>query len=73
MKRLPAQPNLGHLKKQAKDLLFSYRSGDPAALARIRAGLPGTTRTDDVGFISLHLHQAQWCLAREYGFAHGRI
>ena len=44
MKRLPARPNLSHLKKQAKDLLLGYRSGDPAALDRIREGLPGTAR-----------------------------
>jgi ankyrin repeat protein len=69
MQRLPAQPNLNHLKKQAKDLLLQYRSGDAAALSSIREGLPGTARKDDPGFTNLRLHQAQWCLAREYGFA----
>jgi ankyrin repeat protein len=69
MQRLPAQPNLSHLKKQAKDLLLQYRSGDTAALARIREGLPSTARKGDPGFTNLRLHQAQWSLAREYGFA----
>jgi len=66
MKRLPDRPNLSHLKKQAKDLLSHYKSGDPAAIARIRQGLPAVGG-HHLG--NLRLHEAQWCLAREYGFA----
>jgi hypothetical protein len=29
MKRIPARPDIGHLKKQAKDLLALYRADDP--------------------------------------------
>ena len=65
----PSPADLSHLKKQAKDLLLQYRSGDTAALARIREGLPSTARKGDPGFTNLRLHQAQWSLAREYGFA----
>ena len=62
MKRLPPRPDLGHLKKQAKDLLAAARAGDAAALARLQPlGLPAGTE--------LRLHHAQWCLAREHGFA----
>ncbi len=70
MKRIPARPNLGHLKKQAKELLASYRSGDPAALARFREALPVAGGTDDpaIAGLGLRLHDAQSCLAREYGF-----
>jgi len=45
MQSLPHRANLEHLKKQAKDLLRLYRSGDPGAIAdlastfrRLRAG-----------------------------------
>lgn len=62
MKRLPPRPDLGHLKKQAKTLLAEARAGDAAALARLQPlGLPAGA--------DLRLHHAQWCLAREHGFA----
>lgn len=71
MKRLPDRPNLGHLKKQAKDLLALYRSGDPAAIARFRNALPAAAAKDDhaIAVLGLRLHDAQSCVAREYGFA----
>ena len=56
MKRLPARPDLGHLKKQAKDLLRRCREGDAEAAQRL--GVPAP-----------RLHDAQHCLAREHGFA----
>ena len=70
MKRIPARPDLGHLKKQAKELLASYRSGDPAAFSRFRDALPAAARKDDtaIAALGLRLHDAQSCLAREYGF-----
>ena len=71
MKRLPAQPDLGHLKKQAKQLLADLRGGDAAARARMRAHLPAAAGQPDaaIAAMGLRLHDAQSCLAREYGFA----
>jgi hypothetical protein len=70
MKRLPDRPNLGHLKKQAKDLLALYRSGDPEALVRFRDALPAAAGKDHatIATLDLRLHDAQSCVAREYGF-----
>jgi ankyrin repeat protein len=70
MHRLPERPNLDHLKKQAKDLLARYRNRDPAAIARIRNALPAAASEDDatIANLGLRLHDAQSCVAREYGF-----
>jgi len=70
MKRIPPRPDIGHLKKQAKELLAGYRQGDHAALRRFRESLPAARDKDDNGLLaqSLRLHDAQSCLAREYGF-----
>ena len=57
MKSLPDRANIDHLKKQAKALLRAHRAGDPEAVARCPASS---------GF---RLHDAQSCLAREYGFS----
>jgi ankyrin repeat protein len=71
MTRLPDRPNLAQLKKQAKDLLTLYRRRDPAALSRFRDSLPLAAGRDDaaIAALGLRLHDAQSCLAREYGFA----
>src|SRR5678809_1581786 len=61
---LPARPNLDQQKKLAKDLLRAFRAGDPEAAARMRAELPDKTE--------LSLTDAQYVLAREYGFASWR-
>ena len=58
MPYLPARPDLGQLRHQAKDLLRAAQRGDPGAVARIRA-------VSDW----LILSSAQLALAREYGFA----
>lgn len=70
-KRLPARPDIGHLKKQAKDLLALYRSNDAAALQRFRTALPAAASKSDTTLAAqgLRLHDAQSCVAREYGFA----
>ena len=70
MKRMPARPDLGHLKKQAKELLALYRSNDPAATARFREALPAAASKSDsaIAALGLRLHDAQSCIAREYGF-----
>lgn len=70
MKELPQRPHLGHLKKQAKELLDGYRQIDGAALDRMRAALPAATGRDEAAIVAmnLRLHDAQSCIAREYGF-----
>jgi len=71
VKRLPAKPDLGHLKKQAKQLLAELRGGEAEALVHLRAFLPAAAGKPDAGItaMGLRLHDAQSCLAREYGFA----
>jgi hypothetical protein len=71
MKRLPERPSLEHLKKQAKILLALYRSGDPGAIERIRNNLPAASHAGKQGGapLGLRLHDAQSCIAREYGFS----
>jgi len=70
VKRIPPRPDLGHLKKQAKTLLSSYRQGDAAAIAQFRAHLPAAAARSDaaIAAMDLRLHDAQSCIAREYGF-----
>jgi ankyrin repeat protein len=60
-RHLPPHPNLGQLRKQAKDLLGKYRSGDPAAIAEIQKF---EHSTDPSKFA---LNDAQRVLARAYG------
>jgi hypothetical protein len=71
MKRLPDRLNLDHLKKQAKELIRLYRSRDAQAVARFRDALPAAAgrRDEEIAALDLHLHDAQSCVAREYGFA----
>jgi hypothetical protein len=57
-KSLPERPDLGQLKKQAKDLLNDIRAGRPEAVARV-------PQNELAGFA---LADAQRILAREYGF-----
>jgi ankyrin repeat protein len=61
-RRLPPQPNLQQLRKQAKDLLERYRSGDSAAIAEVEE----FERNRDPSAFALH--DAQRVLARAYGF-----
>ena len=58
---LPSRPDLAQQKKQAKDLLQSFKSGDSEARARVRAVLPDKQK--------IALADAQLVLAREYGFS----
>ena len=70
MKRLPDTPDLGHLKRQAKDLIAAYRAATPEAVERFRQSLPAAAGRPDAAVLAmgLRLHDAQSCLAREYGF-----
>jgi ankyrin repeat protein len=71
MNPLPDRLNLDHLKKQAKELIRRYRGRDTAAMARFRSTLPATAglSNEDLWSRGLRLHDAQSCVAREYGFA----
>ena len=71
VKDLPHRPDIGHLKKQAKELLALCRGNDPAATARFREALPAAAGKSDatIAALGLRLHDAQSCIAREYGFA----
>ncbi len=53
MSSLPERPNLGHLRKQAKELLRQYRAGDPAALAAFRQYLPAAKDKSATGLSSM--------------------
>jgi hypothetical protein len=70
MKRIPPRPDIGQLKKQSKDLLAFYRRADPAAMQRFREFLPAARGKEDHDLLamSLRLHDAQSCVAREHGF-----
>jgi hypothetical protein len=57
---LPPRPDLAQQKKQAKELLRAFDAGDAEALARVRAELPDKQ--------DIALADAQFVLAREYGF-----
>jgi ankyrin repeat protein len=61
-RRLPSEPSLEQLKKQAKDLLEQFRAGAAAAIAEVRQF---ERRPDPDSFA---LHDAQRVLARSYGF-----
>ena len=62
-RRLPAEPSLEQLRKQAKDLLEQFRAGDAAASAEVRQ----FERDPDAAVFALN--DAQRVLARAYGYA----
>jgi hypothetical protein len=57
---LPPRPDLAQQSTQAKELLERFADGDPEARDRVRAALPDKQR--------ITLADAQFVLAREYGF-----
>jgi len=71
VKPLPPQPNLEHLKHQARDLLKERAQRDPQAAQRIREFHPRFIRATDDGIFtaSFKLADAQLTVARERGFA----
>ena len=65
MKReLPARPDIEQLKRQAKDLLKSFKSGETAAIERIRQNHPRS----EIAGAKPRLSDAQVVIAREYGY-----
>lgn len=71
MKPLPDQPDINHLKKQAKDLLKAYRQDNAEAVRRLQAALPAARGKppETLRAMDLRLHDAQSCIAREYGLS----
>ncbi len=61
-RRLPERPDLQQLKRQAKELLDSYRAGDEDAAAEVRRFYRAADPT------TFALHDAQLVLARNYGY-----
>jgi ankyrin repeat protein len=59
---LPKRPDLNQLKRQAKELLESFRVGDPDATADVHAQYHGADPR------TFALHDAQLVVARAYGF-----
>lgn len=70
-KPLPARPDPEQLRKQAKDLLKSHRSGNAEALRRFQEHHPDFSPSAVAGIpaAAVSLADAQLVLAREYGFA----
>lgn len=70
VRRLPSNPNLDHLKYQAKDLLKEHSACNPAVAQRIREFHPRFARATDAEIFSaeLKLSDAQLTIARESGF-----
>ena len=68
---LPENPNLQHLKYQAKDLIKGHAARDAAVAQRIREFHPQWAKASDAEIFAarLTLADAQLAIAREYGFA----
>ena len=62
-RRMPEQPSLEQLRKQAKDLLRNYRSGVSSAIAEV-SQFERNPQSTNFG-----LSDAQRVIARAYGFA----
>jgi ankyrin repeat protein len=69
-KPLPARPSLEQYKKQAKELLKSYRSADAETIRRVKRNHPRFEKRAEPGFdvTKFALADAQLVIAREHGF-----
>ena len=67
-RKLPTKPDLKQLKKQAKDLLKAFHSGESAAVAEVHAHYHGSTSEVAPEQGSFQLSDAQLVLARAHGF-----
>lgn len=69
-KKLPARPNLEHLRSQAKALLSDLNAADPAAIDLLIAHLPAARgmTPDQVRAAGFRLADAQSAIARKTGF-----
>lgn len=71
VKALPSNPNLNHLKYQAKDLLKAHSAQELEAAQRIREFHPHFSKAKDLEIFKnkLSLADAQLTIARECGFS----
>ena len=69
-KQFPSNPDLNHLKYQAKDLLKGLAAHDRGVAQRIREFNPRFKNATDAEIFdsALRLSDAQFTIAREYGF-----
>lgn len=67
-RELPAHPDLAQQKTQAKALLKALKAYDPTAIDRVRQGHPRRPDLTSEQAADLKLADAQWVIAREYGF-----
>jgi len=69
---LPERPHLDVPKREARELLHLWRSGDRDAFERIRRRHPQFAKVDDSTLAAgpFRLSDAQLVIAREYGLAH---
>ena len=69
---LPERPHLDVPKREARELLADWRTGDENAIERIRHRHPRFATSDDpaIATAPFRLADAQLVVAREYGFAH---
>lgn len=67
---LPPRPTMDHLRKEAKAILRAHQGRDAAVLPTLRR-LAQFSRADDAEVFAakVALHEAQYALALEYGFA----
>ena len=66
---LPPQPDLEHLKNEAKSLLKAYRAGDPSVCGAFRRLQRFDQATDQqILSATVTLTEAQFALAMDYGF-----
>ena len=65
-RQLPGRPDLGQLKRQAKELLDAFRSGEAGAVAEVNLFY------ERAHAATFALHDAQLVLARSYGYASWR-
>ncbi len=69
-KQFPSKPDLNHLKYQAKDLLKGHAAQDRGVAQRLREFNPRFRGATDAEIFAaaLRLSEAQFTIAREYGF-----
>src|SRR5882757_6499965 len=70
-RQLPEEPDLDHLKAQARDLLAASSHGDPRACQRVREFHPRLANLTDerITHANLSWSDGLFVIAREYGYA----